>query len=124
VVALIWNERLTEASTFMSDYDELVERYRNQGESGRRRLRDDQDDQSIRRFFGATGYELAKFENPQLLDRAGLIDRIVSSSYMPLPGDPRHEELLNRVQSLFDVHQQNQSVQVLQETRVYHGKLD
>jgi len=121
VVALIWNERLTDASPFMAGYDKLIEQFR--GESGRARLRDEQGEQNIRRFFGSGGFQLAKFDNPQMLDREGLIDRIFSSSYMPLPGDPGHAELLKSVNDLFDTQQQNQSVAVLQETRVYYAKV-
>jgi SAM-dependent methyltransferase len=123
VVALIWNERLSDASPFMAGYDKLIETFRKDGESSRPKLQDEKGEQNIGRFFGSGGYQLATFENPQMLDREGLIDRIVSSSYMPLPGEERHAELLKSTNVLFDSHQQNHSVAVLHETRVYYGSL-
>jgi ubiquinone/menaquinone biosynthesis C-methylase UbiE len=123
LVALIWNERLTDASPFMQQFHQLIETYRDKGELGRARLGDNVNTENIRQFFGASGFKIAKFENPQTLDREGLIDRIVSSSYMPLPSDPRYEDLLKEAKSLFDVHQQSQTVQILHETRLYYGKI-
>jgi SAM-dependent methyltransferase len=123
VVALIWNERLSDASAFMSEYDKLIATFRKDGESSRAKLQDDNGEQYIRQFFGSSGFRVANFENPQMLDRQGLVDRIISSSYMPLPGEERHDELLKSTHALFDAHQQNHSVGVLHETRVYYGSL-
>jgi ubiquinone/menaquinone biosynthesis C-methylase UbiE len=123
VAALIWNERLTDGSPFMLGYERLIEQFRKPGDSTRSRLTNAEGEESIRTFFGSTEFHIARFENPQFLDREGLIDRIISSSYMPLPTDPKHGELLESANTLFEDHQQNQAVQVLHETRVYYGKL-
>jgi SAM-dependent methyltransferase len=121
IVALIWNERKHD-SPFMQAYDQLVEKYRT--ESARRpHLSDPNGDRNIQIFFAPDGNRFFSMENPQTLDRPGLIDRIISSSYMPLPTDPRHTNVLKDIGTLFDAHQQNQTVQIQQETRIYHGQL-
>jgi SAM-dependent methyltransferase len=123
VVALVWNERVSEGSGFMAAYDQTIEKFRLPDESARARLKADNGEQEIRKFFGSHTYQTATFDNPQLLDREGLIDRIVSSSNMPLPNQDRHAELLQNLHALFDTHQQNQSIAILHETRVYYGVL-
>jgi hypothetical protein len=63
-------------------------------------------------------------ENPQTLNRQGLIDRILSASYMPLPSDPRYPQLLAEINALFDEHQSGQRIQIVHETRVYFASIE
>jgi hypothetical protein len=77
----------------------------------------------LRNFFDPAGCQQRIFDNPQLLDRQSLIDRICSSSYMPLPGDPRYTAMLEAAISVFDAHQQNGLVKMPHDTYVFFGRL-
>jgi ubiquinone/menaquinone biosynthesis C-methylase UbiE len=122
-VALVWNERVVGGSPFMDEYEKLVERYGQADGLPRVRQGDAGGDGSVQRLFGLSGYQVRQFENPQMLDREGMIDRLTSSSYMPLPADAGYAEMIKSAQALFDKHQQNQSVRILHEARVYFGIL-
>jgi SAM-dependent methyltransferase len=123
VVALIWNERVNNASAFMADYDRLIQHFKRPGEQSRLSSWDESGLQSIGRFFGGSGYQLQKFNNPQRLNKAALLDRIHSSSYMPLPGDPAYTELAKAADALFETHQADQTVCIDHETHLYYGTL-
>lgn len=121
-VVLIWNERRLD-STFLRAYDQLMQSYRSKESPRRQNLSQAGGDADIVRFFAPGKYQFASLENPQVLDRDGLIDRILSASYMPLPADPRYPQLLEEINRIFDEHQSNQRVQIMQDTQVYFGKL-
>jgi SAM-dependent methyltransferase len=125
VIALIWNERLTSGSAFMVDYEQLIQQYSRPGETCRGRMLENDGESKITKFFDLLGasHQLEKFDNPQTLDRDGLVDRVTSSSYMPLPTDSGYAEMLSRVQSLFDKHHRSNAVTILHETRVYHARV-
>lgn len=63
------------------------------------------------------------FENRQVFDLAGLIGRLLSSSYAPEEGHPRHEPMLAALKEVFHRHQQVGTVSVEYETQVYFGRL-
>jgi ubiquinone/menaquinone biosynthesis C-methylase UbiE len=121
-VALIWNERKHD-SPFMQAYDQLIEKYRIESRTARLDLSDPDGERNIQKFFAPDGHRSVTMENPQTLDRVGLIDRMISSSYMPLPTDPRHAGMLSDTQTLFDEHCENETVHIQQETRIYYGQL-
>ena len=122
-VALVWNERVLGDSVFMAEYETLVQKYAREDESPKDRRANGRVDESVIRLFGSTGYQVRQFENPQMLDRQGMIDRLTSSSYMPLPAETDYAEMIKKAQDLFDKHQENQSVRIVHEARVYFGVL-
>jgi len=123
ITAIIWNERLNDNSPFMAAYEQLIRRYRREDEPVRSGMFREGGTPVIQQFFGPAGYQQCTFENPQMLDAAGLLDRITSSSYMPLPSDPAYAELVRSATELFDKHQQNHTVRIMHETRVYYGTI-
>ncbi len=116
IVALIWNERVNDHTPFMAGYARLLQQYQQQTPMADGLA-------EIQQFFGPGGYQFRKFDNPQPLDRDGLIDRITSSSYMPLPGDTGYAELVDAARKLFDVYRVNQTVTIMHETQVFYGSL-
>ena len=123
MVALVWNERRAGGSPSMVAFSRLIQKYRVGNESQRPGKVDSTNDQHLRKLFGPAGYKVRSFDNPQMLDRDGLIDRLVSSSYMPLPNHSNHAEMLKEALAIFDAHQQNQSVRILHDCMVYYGRL-
>jgi ubiquinone/menaquinone biosynthesis C-methylase UbiE len=118
-VALIWNERKTSGSPFLEAYEALLVRHgtdytkvahRNVGRAG------------VARFFGRA-VEPARFPNEQRFDFPGLRGRLLSSSYVPLAGQPGHDELLAGMKGLFDRFQRDGRVTIEYEAEVYVGPL-
>lgn len=120
-VALIWNERRPAPSGLNAAYANLVNRYQaDRGAATSRRT----PREAMDRFFGTAGYQLATFDNPQRLDRAGLLARLASSSYMPLPPDPRHAGVIAEANALFDRFERDGVAILEQDTELYWGYLD
>jgi SAM-dependent methyltransferase len=118
-VVLLWNERLTDATAFLRDYEALLLEYGTDYKDVRHEISYD----NIGRFFSA-GYEQAKFESRQVVDFDGLRGRLVSSSYVPGTGHPRREPMLRELQSLFDKHQHDGRLAIEYEVRIYFGHLE
>ena len=81
------------------------------------------DEMQLPDFFGPGGYQVCSFENPQMLDRQGLNDRVASASYMPLPGQPEHGPMQDKLEEMFDQHKQNGFVRIPLKTLVYFGRI-
>jgi SAM-dependent methyltransferase len=119
-VALLWNERLVEESSFLRGYEDLLQRYAPEyGASDHRRVGAD----AITSFFGHDRWKQASFSNPQLLDWPGLWGRLQSSSYAPAPGEENYRPLLATLERLFGETKENGEINFLHRTMVYYGVL-
>ena len=47
----------------------------------------------------------------------------LSSSYVPLEGDPNHEAMMRELQRIFDVHAVEGKIEFEYDTRVFYGHL-
>ncbi|HEX4007137.1 MAG TPA: class I SAM-dependent methyltransferase [Acidobacteriaceae bacterium] len=74
-------------------------------------------------FFAPEPMECATFPNAQSFDYAGLEGRILSSSYMPQPGQPRFAEMQAATQWLFAETQQDGKVTMVHDCVVCWGCL-
>jgi len=120
-VALVWNERRPEASTFAAAYEALMARYGTDFTTvDHRRV----DDNAIAAFFGPGSYELRRFENAQVFDFEGLQGRLLSSSYAPEAGHPDHEPMLRELRTIFVAHQLDGTIQFDYETKLYFGRVE
>lgn len=118
-VALVWNERRTHSSPFLTALDQVLAPYVT-NEAWRR---ESAHLETLDAFFGAGGYRVATFDNQQAFDVAGLCGRVLSSSYAPLPGDPRHAELLRQLRETFAAYERDGTVTFEYDSRVYYGRL-
>ncbi len=117
-VVLIWNDRRTDSTPFLRDYEALLQDFgKDYNEIEHKNVRDES---VFSAFFGATP-SAASFDNAQRVDFDGLIGRLNSSSYMPGRDDPRHVAMAKRAQELFAAHQQNGMVAFEYDTRVFYG---
>jgi hypothetical protein len=82
---------------------------------------EDLDDTALSSFLG--DHRVAKLPNFQELDYDGLVGRFLSSSYAPLPGEPRYEQKLAKLTEIFNRYQANGVVRFEYETEVYSGQL-
>jgi SAM-dependent methyltransferase len=117
-VVLVWNTRKT-STPFLQGYEELVNWIADKKKN--RVKHEDLTDATISEFLGKP--KMVKLDNSQQLELEGMIGRLVSASYSPLPGDPVHPELVRRATDLFNRYQQNGTVKLEYWTEVYAGQL-
>jgi SAM-dependent methyltransferase len=121
-VVLVWNERQTQGNSFMEAYEALLKRYVEDYE----RLEHkhvSSDGGRMATFFGNGDFSEDTFTNAQAFDLEGLKGRLLSSSYAPEEGDPRHASMLADLRALFQKHEEGQHVTFMYDTRVFFGRL-
>jgi SAM-dependent methyltransferase len=119
-VVIIWNARRRNTTPFLAAYERLLRDHGTdyeQVEHGRSAAG------MVDEFFGSDGYEAEVFDNAQTFDLDGLKGRLLSSSYVPGPGEPGSEAMLREAEELFHEHQTNGSVTIEYDTKVYYGHL-
>jgi len=121
---LVWNDRRVASTPFLRDFDLLLREFGTDYKAVVEgyMLWDEESARALREFFGGD-YKAAGFDNSQALDFEGLRGRVLSASYMPLPGDERHEPMLSRLRAVFDQHQRDGRVTIEYDTNVYYGTL-
>ena len=118
---LIWNERKTDATPFLRAYERLLLDVSPDYANVRH---ENVTVDVLRDFFGPGGFRTEVFPNYQHFDYAALAGRLLSSSYAPMAGHPRHEEMMARLQDAFDRHQSGGRVTFEYDTRLHVGRLD
>ncbi|MCM3627162.1 methyltransferase domain-containing protein [Paenibacillus glycanilyticus] len=117
---LIWNSRLTTGTPFLEGYDRLLRTYGIDYEKvGHKNITQD----ALTPFFEDGGLHKASFPLLQPLNFEQLSGRMSSSSYMPLPGHPNYEPLMEELQQLFNATEQNGIVSFDYETEIYWGEV-
>jgi SAM-dependent methyltransferase len=119
-VALVWNSPLYDASPFMRDYRRLLERF---GTDWEKVTHLEVDAGTLRPFFGGS-FEERRLENRQTFDRESLEGRLLSSSFVPGPGDERCGPMLEELAGIFSGHQRGSEVVFEYEVRVFYGRLE
>lgn len=117
--ALIWNERATDTTPFLRDYEKFL---RSWGTDYAAVSATYENPEAIAVVLG-TAYARRTFENSQTLDQDGLRGRILSSSYIPAQDPTRADAMLEALRALFDAHQERGAVQIRYHTNVYLGQV-
>lgn len=117
-VALLFNERLVDASPFLRDYEEtLLAHAIDYTQVNHANLAAEVFDA----FF--TSHVRRAFPNEQVMDLEGMLGRVRSCSYVPHPGDPGWTALEDALMRLFSIHEQDGRVTFLYKTQLYWGRL-
>jgi SAM-dependent methyltransferase len=120
-VIIVWNERLTDDTAFLREYEALLLRfgtdYAKVSESYPRA-------EQMLAFFHPNEFTSHALPYFQEFDFEGLSGRLRSSSYAPAPGHPQFEPMMNELRGIFDAHHKNGIVHMEYRTRIYAGKLD
>jgi SAM-dependent methyltransferase len=119
-VAVISNERKKDGTPFLRDYEILLRDFgTDYGEVDKKYPQGEKMEQ----FFGAGNFREANFPNEQVFDFAGLRGRLLSSSFTPVQGHPRHEPMLERLRQIFDAHARGGQVRFDYIARLFYGHL-
>ena len=118
-LVLLWNEREVDTTPFLRDYEQLLLTFGTDYED----VRHERTTDSVNEFFDPLPYEERVFATRQEFDYTGLEGRLLSSSYAPGPGHPKHEPMLKELRRIFEQHMRNGIVGFDYKTRVYFGKL-
>jgi SAM-dependent methyltransferase len=117
---VIWNERKKDGNAFRREYEALLSEF---GTDYREVAATYPTDDRVENFFRPRAYRKRMLPNEQLFDFDGLRGRLLSSSYAPPKGHPKHEPMLAELRRIFDTHAKGGRVQVDYNTRVYFGRL-
>jgi SAM-dependent methyltransferase len=118
-LVLFWNERRTDSTPFLRDYEQLLLNYG----TDYKEVRQEYTTLVIHEFFDPAPFEKRVFPMRQELDYAGLEGRLLSSSYAPGPDHPHHAAMLRELRRIFHEHAVRGSIVVEYETRLYFGRL-
>jgi SAM-dependent methyltransferase len=118
-VVLLWNERKTDTTPFLREYEQLLLRYGTDYED----VRHERTTSAIDEFFAPSPYQQRVFDMHQEFDYQALEGRLLSSSYTPQPGNSKYEPMIEELRRIFDRHQSGDRVRFEYNTRVYYGRL-
>ena len=120
-VVMIWNIRRLDSTPFLREYEEMLQRFA--AEDYRKVSAGWAEEEAIARFFAPSRFAVGALEYRQVFGFDGLRGRLLSSSYAPPPGHPRHEPMLAELRRIFDRHQDAGQVAFDYDTVVYWGRL-
>jgi len=116
---LLWNQRCTESTPFLHDYEQLLLAYGTDYQN----VRHERTVEEIETFFSPSPFQFRSFKYQQEFDYRGLEGRLLSSSYTPQPDDAEYASMLRELRRLFDTYQVNGLVTFEYNTQVYYGRL-
>ena len=116
-VVLVWNERKTDSTPFLRDYEALLFRYGTDYNEVRH------EHTVVGEFFDPVPFDERTFDLQQIFDYSGVEGRLMSSSYAPGPGHGNHAPMLRELHQIFDRHQQGGKVSIEYTTRMFYGQL-
>jgi SAM-dependent methyltransferase len=118
-LVLLWNERVTDSTKFLRDYEQLLLTYGTDYQD----IRHEHTTSAINEFFDPSPFQERVFETRQEFDYAGVEGRLLSSSYAPGPEHPKHATMLNELKRIFDDCAVGGRAAFEYKTRLYFGRL-
>jgi SAM-dependent methyltransferase len=118
-LVLLWNERRTDSTAFLREYEHLLLEYG----TDYKEVRHERTTAEITDFFAPSPFRSCALEMRQEVDYAGLEGRLLSSSYTPASGHATYEPMLRELRRIFDAHQLRDRVSLDYNTLVYFGQL-
>lgn len=112
-IALAWNLRLKH-TPFLHGYETLKARFGIDYHASKMVNED-----AIKNFYDPMTVIVHSFPNIQLLDFDSLKGQLLSASYIPLPGHPLYDNMIDELVHLFVTHNTSGFVQMEYETKLY-----
>lgn len=119
-LVLLWNERLTDSTPFLRDYEQLLLTYGTDYQD----IRHEHTTSEVNEFFDPEPYHEREFEMWQEFDYSGIEGRLLSSSYAPGPDHPSYKAMLKELRDIFDTHAVEGRATFEYKTRLYFGHLN
>jgi SAM-dependent methyltransferase len=116
---LIWNERQTESTAFLRDYEQLLLTFGTDYQE----VRHERTTAIIHEFFAPAVCLERVFEMRQQFDYEGVAGRLLSSSYAPLEGHPNYAPMMSELQRIFRTHARDGKIEFEYLTQVFYGHL-
>jgi SAM-dependent methyltransferase len=118
-VLLVWNDRKTQGSEFLEEYEAILKKLPEYHRVTHKNttVRDIQD------FIGARDLLTAEFPHAQRFNFEGLTGRFFSSSYTPAQGTDEYQEVIGRLETLFNLRSVDGMVTFEYTTQVYLGTM-
>lgn len=118
-LVLIWNIRNLD-SKLQQAYDEMLHKYApGYADVGPRNANEG----VIRDFFAPLDFKMHSFSNFQILNYEGLKGRLLSTSYVPLEGDPNHKPIMECLQKIFNEFNDRGQITFEYICKLYYGKI-
>jgi SAM-dependent methyltransferase len=118
-LVLLWNERLTDSTAFLRDYEHLLLTYGTDYQD----IRHEHTTSEVNEFFDPAPFQERAFAMRQEFDYAGVEGRLLSSSYAPGPDHAQHAPMLRELRCIFDACSVKGRVAFEYKTRLYFGRL-
>jgi ubiquinone/menaquinone biosynthesis C-methylase UbiE len=118
--ALIWNTRLRNGSSFLEEYEQLLNKF---GTDYAKVNHSNISKEALVAFFKESEMKEARFKISQEVDFEGLSGRLLSSSYIPVLGHPSYEPMMVELRSLFERNNKDGKVFIDYETEVFWGEV-
>ncbi len=118
-LVLLWNERITDSTKFLRDYEQLLLTYGTDYED----VRHERTTDAVNEFYDPALFEQRVFEMRQEFDYAGVEGRLLSSSYAPGPEHPKHASMLRELRRIFEADATGGRVCFEYKTRVYMARV-
>ena len=118
-LVLMWNERLTDTTPFLREYEQMLLNYGTDYEQ----VRHERTTDAVNEFYDPQPFEQRVFSLRQEFGYPGVEGRLLSSSYAPGPGHPKCEPMLKELREIFHAHARQGRVAFDYKTRVYLGRL-
>ncbi len=118
-LALLWNERLTDSTPFLRDYEQLLLTFGTDYQD----IRHERTTDAVNEFFDPDPFKERTFPIRQEFDYTGIEGRLLSSSYAPGPDHPQYVPMLRDLRRIFEEHAVNGQAAFDYKTRLYFGQI-
>jgi ubiquinone/menaquinone biosynthesis C-methylase UbiE len=115
IVILLWNNRLFNTD-FLKQYEIILKKYANDYNEVNHLLITEKE---LSEFYSQ--FEKITFSNKQTFNYEGLIGRLLSSSYVPMPGEKNHDILFNEIENIYNLYSEDGKVDFNYITELYWG---
>jgi SAM-dependent methyltransferase len=119
-VAIVWNERLKDRTAFLRAYEHLLKTFSTDYGSVAEQW---PASRALREFFSPQNYAEKSFPNVQRMDYEGARGRLLSSSYAPAEGHPKHQPMMEELKRAVAAHGERGQVRFDYTTHIYYGRL-
>jgi SAM-dependent methyltransferase len=118
-LVLLWNERVTDSTPFLRDYEQLLLQYG----TDYAEVRHERTTDAVNEFFDPAPFQARVFDLRQEFDYTGIEGRLLSSSYAPGPEHSNYAPMLSGLRRIFDAHAVAGHAAFDYKTRVYFGRV-